>query len=132
MTVNDPIADMLVRIRNALMAQHDSVLIPESKMKLSIAKLLKEEGFISDYEVLKGKPYRTIKILLKYLGKQHPVIQGLKRVSKCSLRVYVRKGEIPRLYGGLGIAILSTPKGIMTGQKARYLKVGGELLCYVW
>lgn len=129
--VTDPIADMLTRIRNAVMARHDTVLVPASKMKLSIAKILKEEGFISDYSVLRGKPQRMIKITLKYIDEQ-PAVTGLERVSKPGLRVYVGRGEIPRVYGGLGIAILSTSKGIMTGQEAWRRKLGGELLCYVW
>lgn len=129
--VNDPIADMLTRIRNAIIARHDSVLIPASKTKLSIAKVLKEEGFITDYTLLRGKPQRMIKISLKYIDGQ-PAITGLERVSKPGLRVYVGRGEIPRVYGGLGIAILSTSKGLMTGQEAWRRKLGGELLCYVW
>ncbi len=129
--VTDPIADMLTRIRNAVMARHDTVLVPASKMKLSIAKILKEEGFISDYSVLRGKPQRMIKITLKYIDEQ-PAVMGLERVSKPGLRVYVGRGEIPRVYGGLGIVILSTSKGIMTGQEAWRRKLGGELLCYVW
>ncbi len=129
--VNDPIADMLTRIRNALIARHDSVLIPASKMKLSIAKVLKEEGFVADYAILRGKPQRMIKITLKYIDGQ-PAIMGLERVSKPGLRVYVGRGEIPRVYGGLGVAILSTSKGLMTGQEAWRRKLGGELLCYVW
>ncbi len=129
--VTDPIADMLTRIRNAVMARHDSVLVPASKMKLSIAKILKEEGFISDYTVLRGRPQRMIKITLKYINGQ-PAVMGLERVSKPGLRVYVGRGEIPRVYGGLGIAILSTSKGLMTGQEAWRRKLGGELLCYVW
>ncbi len=132
MTVSDPIADMLTRIRNAVMVQHDSVLIPASKMGLSIARSLKDEGFISDYEVLKGKPNRVIKIKLKYTDKNQPVLSGLERVSKPGLRVYVEHKEIPRVRGGLGIAIVSTPKGVMTGQQAWHQGVGGELLCYVW
>ena len=132
MTISDPIADMLTRIRNAIMARHDSVLIPASKMKLSIARILKEEGFISDYEVLRSTPYRVIKIYLKYSDKNQPVLSGLERVSKPGLRVYVQQKEIPRVYGGLGIAIVSTPKGVMTGQQAWRQRVGGELLCYVW
>ena len=131
MTVIDPIADMLTRIRNAIMAGHESVLVPSSKIKLSIAKVLKEEGFIDHYEVLKGKPQPMIKIHLKYTGDQ-PVVLGLERVSKPGLRVYVERREIPRVYGGLGIAILSTSKGIMTGQKAWRQRLGGEILCYVW
>ena len=132
MTVSDPIADMLTRIRNAIMARHDSVLVPASKMKLSIARILKGEGFITDYEVVRGKPHRVIKIYLKYLGDNQPAISGLKRVSKPGLRVYVQKREIPRVYGGLGIAIISTSKGVRTGQQAWRQADGGELLCYVW
>ena len=131
MTVSDPIADMLTRIRNAVMVQHDSVLIPASKMKLSIAKILKDEGFISDYEVLRGKPHRAIKIHLKYSDKNQPVLSGLERVSKPGLRVYVGWQEIPRVAGGLGVAIVSTSKGVMTGQQAWRQGVGGEVLCYL-
>ena len=132
MTVSDPIADMLTRIRNAIMVRHDNVLVPASKMKLSIARILKDEGFINDYEVVRGKPHRVIKIYLRYLGDNQPAISGLKRVSKPGLRVYVQKREIPRVYGGLGIAIISTSKGIRTGQQAWRQGAGGELLCYVW
>ena len=132
MTVSDPIADMLTRIRNAIMVRHDFVLVPTSRMKLSIARILREEGFIKDYEVLRGKPSRLIKVYLKYGDKNQPNIAGLERVSKPGLRVYVQRNEIPRVYGGLGIAILSTPKGVMTGQKAWHSGVGGELLCYIW
>jgi small subunit ribosomal protein S8 len=131
-TVNDPIADMLTRIRNAVMVRHESVLVPSSKMRLAIANILKEEGFIGDYEVVRGKSHRDIKILLKYQERNEPVISGLERVSKPGLRVYVQKKEIPRVYGGLGIAILSTPDGVMTGQQAWRRGIGGELLCYVW
>lgn len=131
MAVTDPIADMLTRIRNAIMVGHDSVLVPASRMKLSIAKILKEEGFITDYGVLRGKPQRMIKIHLKYRDNE-PALLGLERVSKPGIRVYVKKHEIPRVYGGLGIAILSTPKGVMTGQEAWRQGLGGELLCYVW
>ena len=132
MTVSDSIADMLTRIRNAIMARHDSVLVPASRMKLSITRVLKAEGFINDYEVLKGKPHQVIKIHLKYDDKNQPVLSGLERVSKPGLRVYAGRKEIPRVYGGLGIAILSTPQGVMTGQQAWRQGVGGELLCYVW
>lgn len=132
MTVTDPIADMLTRIRNAIMVRHDTVLIPASKIKLSIARILKEEGFITDYEVIRGKPHRSIKIQLRYLEGNKPVISGLKRVSKPGLRVYTQKKEIPRVYGGLGIAILSTSKGLRTGQQAWRQGSGGEILCYVW
>src|SRR5512136_1551611 len=116
MTVSDPIADLLTRIRNACMVKHDSVLIPSSRIKLAIAKILKEEGFITDYEVVKGKPHREIKIVLKYMEDNKPAISGLKRISKPGLRVYVQKREIPRVFGGLGIAIISTSTGLRTGQ----------------
>ena len=132
MTISDPIADILTRIRNAVMVRHESVMIPASRMKLAIARILKEEGFISDYEVLRGKPHRVIKIYLKYSGKNESVLSGLERVSKPGLRVYVQRKEIPRVYGGLGIAIVSTAKGVMTGQQAWRQGIGGELLCYVW
>ncbi len=131
MTIIDPIADMLTRIRNAIMANHASVLVPSSKIKLAIAKILKEEALIDRYEVLKGKPQPMIKIYLKYTDEQ-PAILGLERVSKPGLRVYVEKQEIPRVYGGLGIAILSTSEGVMTGQEAWKRRLGGEVLCYVW
>ena len=131
MTISDPIADMLTRIRNAVMVRHDSVLMPASKMKLSIARILKDEGFISDYEVLRGKPHRVIKIHLKYDGNNQSALSSLERVSKPGLRVYVEREEIPRVSGGLGIAIISTSKGVMTGQQAWRQGIGGELLCYV-
>ena len=133
MTVTDPIADMLTRIRNALMARHDNVKVPSSKTKLAIANILKDEGFINDYEVVRSnKPQRDIKIHLKYHDRNEPVISGLERVSKPGLRTYVQRKEIPRVYGGLGIAIVSTPEGVMTGQQAWRRGIGGELLCYVW
>lgn len=131
MVVTDPIADMLTRIRNAILAGHEDVLVPASRMKLSVARTLKEQGFIQDYEVLRGKPQTMIRIHLKYTDKR-PALLGLERVSKPGLRVYVGRREIPRVYGGLGIAILSTSKGIMTGQEAWRQRLGGELLCYVW
>jgi len=131
-TVSDPIADMLTRIRNAMMVRHDVVLIPNSKVKLSIARILKEEGFISDYEVLRGKPHRQISIRLKYGERNQPILSGLERASKPGLRVYVAREEVPRVRGGLGIAIVSTSKGVMTGQHAWRQRIGGELLCFVW
>jgi small subunit ribosomal protein S8 len=131
MSVSDPIADMLTRIRNAVMARHDFVLVPASKMKLAITKILKDEGFVTDYEVLRSKPHRVIKLHLKYDDKNQSIISGLERVSKPGLRVYVERKEIPRVYGGLGIAILSTARGVMTGQQAWKRGIGGELLCYV-
>ena len=132
MTVSDPIADMLTRIRNAALVRHDSVLVPASKMKLSIAEVLKKAGYVSDFEVVKGKPHRLINIRLRYGDKKQPLITGLERVSKPGLKVYVEKKEIPRVCGGLGIAIVSTSKGVMTGQQAWRQGIGGELLCYVW
>ncbi|HXY73936.1 MAG TPA: 30S ribosomal protein S8 [Dehalococcoidales bacterium] len=132
MTISDPIADMLTRIRNASMARHDSVVISSSKMKMAIAKILKEEGFIQDFEVVKGKPQKAIKIVLRYSGRNQSTLTGLERVSKPGLRIYVQKREIPRVYGGIGVAILSTPRGLMTGQKAWKQGIGGELVCYVW
>ena len=130
--VTDPIADLLTRIRNALVAGHEVVQVPASKMKIAIADVLKKEGFISDFEVMPEGVKRSIRIGLAYGGKKEPIISGLRRVSKPGLRVYVQKREIPRVYGGLGIAILSTPQGIMTGQEAWRRQVGGEVLCYVW
>jgi len=132
MTVTDPIADMLTRIRNAIMARHDFVLVPVSRMKLAITRILKEEGFIGEYEVLRSRPQRVMKLYLKYDDKNQPIISGLERASKPGLRVYVGQKEIPRVYGGLGISILSTSKGVMTGKKAWRQEIGGELLCYVW
>jgi small subunit ribosomal protein S8 len=129
--VNDPIADMLTRIRNAIVAHHDSVPMPLSKIKLSLAKILKDEGFITDYSVLKDGSHRAIKITLKYIDNQSTIL-GLERISKPGLRIYVGRGEIPRVYGGLGIAILSTSKGLMVGHEAYHQNLGGELLCHVW
>ncbi len=132
MSVNDPIADMLTRIRNACMARHTTVNIPSSKMKLAIADILKHEGFIRDYVVQKGNPFDTIAITLKYTDDRRPVITGLRRVSKPGLRIYTRRADIPRVRGGLGLSILSTPKGVLAGHEAWKQQVGGEVLCYVW
>jgi small subunit ribosomal protein S8 len=132
MTVTDPIADMLTRIRNAVMVRHDSVLVPASKMKLAIAKIFKEEGFIADFELLRGKPQRVMKVRLRYMEGGEPAISGLRRVSRPGLRVYVGSSEIPRLYGGMGVSIVSSHEGVITGHQARRQKVGGELLCYIW
>ncbi len=129
--VTDPVADMLTRIRNALLARHDSVVIPLSKTKIAIAKILKDEGFIQDYELVKSDSRRFIKVSLKYVDNQ-PVIMGLERASKPGMRLYVKRKEIPRVYGGLGISIVSTSKSIMLGQDAWRRNIGGELLCYVW
>jgi small subunit ribosomal protein S8 len=130
--MTDPIADMLTRIRNAVSSKHDSVSMPSSKMKVAIAKVLKDEGFIRDFEIDSQTSRPMLKIELSYTGRKDPVLSGIKRVSKPGLRVYVQKREIPRVLGGLGVAILSTPEGVMTGQVARQRSVGGEVLCYVW
>ncbi len=132
MSITDPIADMLTRMRNGLMVHHDSVLVPASKVKLAIAKILKDEGFINDFEVVKDKTHKSIKVSLKYVSKNQPALTGMERISKPGLRVYVERGEIPRVYGGLGIAVVSTPKGIMTGKQAWRQGIGGEILCYIW
>ena len=131
MNMTDPIADMLTRIRNATMARHARVSIPASKMKLAIARVLKEEGYINDIEILKDNPQGTIRLTLRYVDKK-PVLTQLKRVSKPGLRVYTRRGAIPRVRGGQGISILSTPQGLMTGRKAYQSGLGGEVVCYVW
>ena len=130
--MTDPIADMLTRIRNAVTVKHDYVNIPASKMKTAIAKVLKDEGFVRDFETFEEGPRRFLRIHLRYTDKREPLLSGLKRVSRPGLRVYVEKREIPRVYNGLGIAILSTPKGIMAGQQAWRMQTGGEILCYVW
>ena len=134
MPVTDPIADMLTRIRNAIVVRHDTVSIPASNTKVALAKFLKEEGFVEDYDVVGGSSPRgrELKVALHYREEGEPAIAGLKRVSKPGLRVYVGKGEIPRYFGGLGVAILSTSKGVMTGRQAWREGIGGELLCYVW
>ena len=132
MPVTAPVADMLTRIRNAIQARHDSVLVPHSKLKQSLAQLLKEQGYIRDFDLPRGRVHPTLRIHIAYRSDRQPVISGLKRISKPGLRVYVGKGEIPRVYGGVGIAILSTSKGIMPGRQAWRSGLGGELLCYVW
>ena len=132
MIITDQIGDMLTRIRNAAMVRHDTTEMPVSKMKVAVLKILKEEGFISDFELIKGKPERLIKVRLKYQENNKSMISGIERISKPGLRIYAPHNEIPRVYGGVGVAILSTPKGVLTGQQARRLGVGGEVLCYVW
>ena len=132
MPVTDPIADMLTRIRNAIQVHHESVIMPHSKMKLSIAKILKEEGFIRDYDLPRGQVHPTLRLHLTYREGRQPAIAGLKRISKPGLRVYVGKGEIPRVYGGLGLAIVSISRGVMAGRQAWRDGIGGELVCYVW
>ncbi len=131
-TVTDPIADMLTRIRNANAAGHDQVSIPASRLKVEIARILKEEGFIQDWKLISEGPQGTLRIVLKYGPKRERVLRGLRRVSKPGLRVYVRRQAIPRVRGGLGVAILSTSRGVLTDRQARRLGVGGEVLCYVW
>ena len=137
MSVSDPISDMLTYVRNAVMAGHSMVALPSSKIKASIAEILKDEGYISGYEVVDGKVAgsKVLRIRLKYVGERRerrPVITGLERVSRPGRRVYTGKREIPWVLSGIGIAILSTPKGVMTGKRARQLGVGGEVLCKVW
>jgi len=137
MSVSDPIADMLTRIRNSVMSGHAMTAMPSSKMKVAIAKILKEEGFISDYDVVDGeKPgHKILRIRFKYVGERRqrkPVLTGLERVSRPGRRVYTGKRNIPWVLSGLGIAIVSTPKGVMTGQRAKKLGLGGEIICKVW
>ncbi len=132
MTVSDPISDMLTRIRNAVMVQHEAVAIPASVMKIAIAKILKDEGFIADYEVEGEKTRKRINIKLKYDDVRRPFINGLKRVSKPGLRVYVPSTQIPRVYGGAGIAVVSSSRGVMTGREAYRKRIGGELLGFIW
>ena len=132
MPVTDPIADMLTRIRNATQRRHDSVMMPHSKMKVAIARILKEQGFIRDFDSPRGQLHPSLRLHLAYREKREPAILGLKRISKPGLRVYVGRGEIPRVYGGLGVAIVSTSAGIMSGRQAWREGIGGELLCYVW
>ncbi len=131
-TVTDPIADMLTRIRNANAAGHDQVSVPASRIKAEIARILKEEGFIQDWTWVQDGPQGTLRIILKYGPKRERVLRGIRRVSKPGRRVYVRRPEIPRVRAGLGVAILSTSRGILTDRQARRLGVGGEVLCYVW
>jgi small subunit ribosomal protein S8 len=137
MSVNDPISDMLTRIRNGVMAGHTLVAMPSSKLKASIADILKEEGFIENHEVVDDdlSGFKVLRIHLKYIGsrrERQPVISGLERVSSPGRRIYAKRTEIPWVLSGLGIAILSTPKGVMSGRRARQLGVGGEILCKVW
>ena len=133
MTMSDPIADMLTRIRNANTAKHDTVDVPSSKMKVAIADILEKEGYITKYEIVEDGNFKTIRITLKYgADKNEKIITGIKRISKPGLRVYANKNEIPKVLGGLGTAILSTNRGIITDKEARKLQVGGEVLAFVW
>ena len=132
MLINDPIADMLTRIRNAQVARHDSITLPASNMKKSIAKILLEEGYVKSVNFIEDGVQGAIKIALKYPPERKCVIAGLKRISKPGLRVYAKSEQIPKVLGGLGIAIISTSKGVMTDKEARKNAVGGEVLCYIW
>ena len=132
MNVTDPIADLLTRIRNASAARHRELTLPSSRMKREIARILTEEGFIEAYDVRPDGVQEMLTLRLKYVEGRTPVVTGLKRISKPGLRVYARKTEIPRVLGGLGLAILSTSHGVMTGSDARKQNLGGEVLCYVW
>ncbi len=132
MNVSDPIADMLTRVRNASRARHNEVIVPASRTKREIARILKEEGFIADVREERDGPAQLLRLELKYVDGKVPVVSGLKRISKPGLRVYARKTDIPRVLGGLGVVIVSTSKGIMTGSQARQAELGGEILAYVW
>lgn len=130
--INDPIADMLTRVRNGLMARQKQVVMPGSKVKVAIARILRDEGYIKDFEVTKDVPQAQLRIVLKYDRDRKPIATGLQRISKPGRRVYVGRHQIPWVLSGLGVAIMSTPQGIMTGQRARRHGVGGEVLCYIW
>ena len=132
MTMTDPIADMLTRIRNANTVGHETVEIPASKRKKAIAEILKEEGYITDFEVIEDDKQGMIKVTMKYGANKEKVISGIKKISKPGLKVYAKAGEVPKVLGGLGIAIVSTSKGIVSDKEARKLGVGGEVICYVW
>jgi small subunit ribosomal protein S8 len=135
MAMTDPVADFLTRLRNALHAQHQDVLIPASKLKRELARILAEEGYISSYEELPpraGSPGGELKVTLKYTGNRAPVISGIERISRPGRRTYVDRGEIPRVQGGMGTAIISTSKGVMTGHEARRQGIGGEVVARVW
>lgn len=132
MTMTDPIADMLTRIRNANTAHHELVEMPFSTIKVSIAEILQREGYVAGYEVVKGESFDTLKMTLKYGPNREQLINGIKRISKPGLRVYSKKTDVPRVLGGLGIAIISTSKGVITDREAREMNVGGEVIAYVW
>ena len=137
MAINDPISDMLTRIRNGVMAGHALVAVPSSKLKVEIAKIMKDEGYLEGFEIVDGKQSveKTLRLKIKYVGERRgrrPVLSGLERVSRPGRRVYTKKQDIPWVLSGIGVAILSTPKGVMTGARARQLGVGGEILCKVW
>ena len=130
--ITDPIADMLTRIRNAGMAQHPNVLVPASNIKVALSHILKEEGFIRDYEMVRGQRFRVLRLHLLYDEQREPLIRGIQRASTPGRRLYVGKDKIPRVFGGQGVAVMTTPQGVMTGGRARQQGVGGEVLCYIW
>lgn len=132
MSMTDPIADMLTRIRNGIQARHERVELPASKLKVEIARILKGEGFISNYKVVEDGGRRVLRVYLKYASSGEPVIHGIERISRPGRRVYRNKGEIPRVLGGLGLAIVSTSKGVLSGAEANKNGIGGEVLCQVW
>lgn len=132
MNITDPVADMLTRVRNANTAFHESVDVPHSKVKEQLAKVLKKEGYVKDFQVIQTGVQGVLRVYLKYSENREKVIVGLKRISKPGLRVYVPKDDIPRIFGGLGTVIVSTSKGIMTGKQAKKIGLGGEVMCYVW
>jgi small subunit ribosomal protein S8 len=132
MRLTDPVADMLTRIRNAISARHQKVDVPASKLKLEIARILKEEGYVSNYKATEEECHKVVRIYLKYSNNNEAAISNVERVSRPGCRVYVRRSEIPRVLGGMGINILTTPRGVMTGRQARKEGLGGELLCQVW
>ena len=132
MSMTDPLADMLARIRNAGRAGHDKVDIPASRMKIALARIFKEEGFIKNYKVIKDNRQGILRVYLRYDDEQKPLIQRIERVSRPGLRVYVGHEDLPRVQGGLGVAVISTSKGVITDRQARKLKVGGEVLCQIW
>ena len=130
--MTDPIADMLTRIRNGLQSRHAAVEMPASKLKSAIAEVLKDEGYIKGFATTGEGATKTLKVELRYVGKNEPVLSGLKRISKPGLRVYSQATDIPRVFGGLGVAIISTSRGVMSGAQARKMRVGGEIICHVW
>lgn len=132
MIVTDPVADMLTRIRNAMAVRHRYALVPVSKLKLELARVMAEEGFVESFDVTKDRPQAMIRLWLKYTDEKEPVLMGLRRVSKPGQRIYAQKADVPWVMSGLGVAVLSTSKGVMTDRQARRLGVGGEVLCYIW
>ena len=132
MKLTDPVADMLARIRNAISARHQKVDVPASKLKTEIARILKEEGYISNFKATEEEGHKVLRIYLKYTNNNEAAISNVARVSRPGCRVYVRRSEIPRVLGGLGVAVISTPEGVMTGVQARKKNLGGEVLCYIW